>query len=114
MQKRERDKAQLTKKRENQRKQKTASQRVLFERKIRGMKKFILQLSCGCCDVDVYFRDEQTLKDQINAIGFTVGGVIQDDLGQVVEGVDTFYSYRTEKDKNRSIDYLVERLLKIA
>lgn len=85
---------------------------TLIRRKVKGMKKFIVQLSCGCCDSEVFFYEEQTLIDQMQNAGFSVSASITDDLGIVVENVDTFYGYRTEKESQRSLEYLIEKLTK--
>jgi len=111
--KQQRETQQLANKRQKQTDAKLNKQVQALGIKVKGTKKFIVQLSCGCCDADVYFREEQTLVDQIRAQGFTVGGVITDDLGQTVDSVDTFYGYRSEKETSpRSLEYLLKRIIR--
>ncbi len=74
--------------------------------KVSGLKAFVVQLGCGCCDSTVYFRDEAAIQDKLNSMGLVCSGVLEDEAGQVVEGVDTFYGYRRETDKRRGLEYL--------
>jgi hypothetical protein len=56
-------------------------------------KKFKVFLNCGCCSEIVYFFNEDIILDIFNKIGYTSTGTIIDNLGNVVNGVDTFYGY---------------------
>lgn len=74
--------------------------------KVSGLKAFVVQMGCGCCDSTVYFKDEIAIQNKFNQIGLACSAVIEDEAGQVVEGVDTFYGYRRETDKRRGLEYL--------
>lgn len=80
-------------------------------KKLKKMKTFFVQLSCGCCEDVVSFAKEESIKKQFEEQGLQVEGVIVDDLGKKVEDVDTFYGYRTaEETELRSLGYLMSQL----
>lgn len=110
MRKADRDRQKQEAKRERQRVEAAARKAKALGINTKGLKTYVLQLNCGCCDREVWFRSEETLKSQFTAVGLTVSATIHDDLGQAVERVDTFYGYRREKEARRGLDYLVRRL----
>lgn len=75
-----------------------------------GMKKYVVQLSCGCCDAEMYFRSEESMAAAFEAAGLTVSGVITDDLGNTIDGVDTFYGVRRSDEDRRGLGYLIDQL----
>ena len=110
MRKADRDKQKMDAKREKQRMDAMERKAKALGVKTKGLKKYVLQLSCGCCDVDAWFASEDRLQSQFAAAGLSVGAVIRDDLGRDITGVDTFYGYRQEKDARRGLDYLIRRI----
>lgn len=74
-----------------------------------GLNKYIVQLSCGCCDADVYFRNDEAIAKAFQDAGLTSSGEIRDELGNVVDNVDTFYGFRNVSEERRSLGYLMNK-----
>lgn len=110
MRKADREKQKMDAKREKQRMDSMERKAKTLGIKTKGLKKYVLQLSCGCCDADAWFASEDRLKSQFVAAGLTVDAAIRDDIGQDITGVDTFFGYRQEKDARRGLDYLINRI----
>lgn len=108
----EKERMKIMEKRKNRRLFKLAAHQKDQLKKIQKCKKFIVQLNCGCCDAEVFFKDESALKKQFEDQGLTVSGVITDEIGNEVSGVDMFYGYRSPSSERRSLEYLVEQIIR--
>lgn len=74
------------------------------------MKKYNVQLSCGCCDANVYFMNETNIINCFNKVGLTSSGIIIDDLNNIIEDVDTFYGFKEVISNDTINDNKLERL----
>lgn len=77
--------------------------------KTKGLHKFEVQLSCGCCDAEVWFTSEEAIAAAFEVAGLTSSAEIRDDLGNLVDGVDTFYGYRRVEEERRGLGYLINQ-----
>jgi hypothetical protein len=75
-----------------------------------GLNRYVVQLSCGCCDAEVYFDSDEAIQRAFDEAGLVSSGTIRDSLGNTVDGVDTFYGYRCIGEKRRSLDYLANKI----
>ena len=66
--------------------------------------------TCGCCSTTLAFKSKASARAAFQKAGLTSFGTITDDLGQVHEGVDTFYGFRLADEKPRSIPWLLGTL----
>lgn len=87
--------------------QKAKKRRLEKSKKLRA---FTIQLNCGCCDAEVFFSSTEAIDEAFVSMGLTSTGVITDEVGQTVEGVDTFYGYRQSDEPRRNLTYLLKRL----
>jgi len=71
------------------------------------MKTFKVQFDCGCCYSIVQFESREAANKAIAIAGLGNGKTIVDDVGQIVDGVDTFYGIFEE---NESTDNPLGRL----
>ena len=77
--------------------------------KTKGLHKFEVQLSCGCCDAEVWFTSEDAIAKAFELAGLSSSADIRDDLGNLVTGVDTFYGYRRVEEERRGLGYLINK-----
>lgn len=96
-----------------QRKAKAAERKAKEDKKRHRLAPYIVkaQLCCGCCDTTMHFKSKASARAAFEKAGLTSIGYIVDDLGEMHEGVDTFYGFRGEAEPPRGIGYLMKRLV---
>lgn len=57
------------------------------------MKVYMVHLVCGCCQGELHFSSPEAIATAFENAGLTSSGTITDELGNVVEDIDTFYGY---------------------
>lgn len=62
------------------------------------MKQYEVELVCGCCSDILHFKSEENIQKAFEKAGLGSSVTITDDVGNVVEGIDTFYGYREVKE----------------
>lgn len=67
------------------------------------------KLTCGCCTTEMQFKDITSARKVFKELGHLD---ITDDAGNLHEGVDTFYGFEVDEDRqlDKGLDYLVNRL----
>lgn len=107
-----REREALDRKRVSRRLQKTEVDAKIRKNLRKGLKGYIVQLGCGCCDAEVFFASDADIETAITAMGLTSSGVLVDQTGVEVHGVDTFYGFRRSDEPRRGLDFLLSRVLK--
>jgi hypothetical protein len=67
------------------------------------MKKYNVQLLCGCCEAELAFENEDAIKKAF-------GETMKDDEGKIVEDIDIFYGYREINENFNVEEGKLERL----
>lgn len=79
--------------------------------KTKGLYPYTVQKGCGCCQDVLYFASDAAILAQFNKIGLTSSATIVDEIGQKVDGIDTFYGFQKgKKAELRSLDFLIKQL----
>ena len=71
---------------------------------------FYANADCGCCTIEMRFKDEESIIEAFTQAGLGNGISIVDDAGDIHTGIDTFYGFWQEKETSRSLSYLVDKL----
>lgn len=71
---------------------------------------FFARAVCGCCNVEMHFESEESLKKAFNKVGLQSSATIIDDENTTHEGVDTFYGYWQDGQKEHDLSDLINQV----
>lgn len=94
-------------------KKKTAKQLKKEEkRENKGTIAVYAKCDCGCCTAELRFKNVESAKEAFSKAGLENSATIIDDKGVEHTGIDTFYGFslEDEKQKARGLKYLAGML----
>jgi hypothetical protein len=68
----------------------------------------VAKKTCGCCEAELHFHDEEAAKAAFHKARLDVAAVITDDAGDKHTEIDTFYGYRKPDEAARGLSYLAD------
>lgn len=76
------------------------------------MIKVYAKRDCGCCTVEMQFESFSKARRVFAQVGYGNGMEVKDDTGEVHKGIDTFFGFSENEDRQRekSLGYLAELL----
>jgi hypothetical protein len=76
------------------------------------LRRFFARASCGCCEIEMSFENEDRIREVFDKTEVSSSGVIVDDQGVRHEGVDLFYGYSEKRAEmcGKGLNYLASEV----